>query len=150
MGPTLVHWSLLDQLVGYLHKTRDHGIRIHPGNISLSLWSNAGWGGDLKRSQMGFVLKLGKAPILWGSKCQSLVALLTCAAEYIALSDSTQHLVQAINQLGQLVGKLNKTIFCNNQAAVQVLLDNKLRKQMRYLDRVSSLSMKRFANMESR
>ncbi|MBW0464946.1 hypothetical protein O181_004661 [Austropuccinia psidii MF-1] len=105
-----------------------------PGNISLSLWSNAGWGGDLERSQTGFVLKLGTTPILWGSKRQSVVVLSTCAAEYITLSDSTQHLVQAINQLGQLVGDFDKAIFCDNQATVQVLIDNKLRKQMRYLD----------------
>ncbi|MBW0527045.1 hypothetical protein O181_066760 [Austropuccinia psidii MF-1] len=54
--------------------------------------------------------------------------------EYIALSDSTQHLVQAINQLNQLVGDFDKTIFCNNQATIQVSLENKSHKQMRYLD----------------
>ncbi|MBW0547216.1 hypothetical protein O181_086931, partial [Austropuccinia psidii MF-1] len=104
MGPTPAHWELLDHVVGYLRKNCNQGIRLFPGNISLNLWSDAGWGGDLKQ------------------------------AEYIALSDSTQCLVQVINQLGQLVGDFNKAIFCNNQAAVQVLIDNKLRKRMRYLD----------------
>ncbi|MBW0569336.1 hypothetical protein O181_109051 [Austropuccinia psidii MF-1] len=80
------------------------------------------------------MLKLGNAPILWGSKRKSVVELLTCTSEYIALSKSTQHLVQAINQLRQLVGKFDKTIFCDNQAAVQFLLDNKSHKRMRYLD----------------
>ncbi|MBW0464017.1 hypothetical protein O181_003732 [Austropuccinia psidii MF-1] len=93
-----------------------------------------GWGGDLKRSQTGFVLKLGDAPVLWASKRQSVVALSTCAAEYVALSDSTQHPVQAINQLNQLVSDFDKTIFCDNQAVVQVSLDKKSHKQMRYLD----------------
>ncbi|MBW0527841.1 hypothetical protein O181_067556 [Austropuccinia psidii MF-1] len=133
MGPTPAHWDLLDHVVGYLHKTCGGGICICLGNISLNLWSEAGWGGDLEHSKMGFVLKLGKAPILWGSKRQSVMALLTCAAEYITLSDSTQHLVQAINQLEQLPGKFHKMIFSNNQAAVQVFLDNKSRKRMRYL-----------------
>ncbi|MBW0545411.1 hypothetical protein O181_085126 [Austropuccinia psidii MF-1] len=77
---------------------------------------------------------LGDTPVLWGLKQQSVVALSTCAVEYIALCDSTQHLVQAINQLNQLVSDFDKTIFCNNQAAVQVLLDNKSCKWMRYLD----------------
>ncbi|MBW0482983.1 hypothetical protein O181_022698 [Austropuccinia psidii MF-1] len=135
MGPTPALWDLLDHMVCYLPKTCDRGIHLCPGNISLNLWSNAGWGGDLECSQMGFVLRLGNTPILWGSKRQSVVALSTCAAEYITLSDSTQHLVQAINQLGQLVSDFNKAIFCDNQAAVQVLIDNKLHKQMRYLDR---------------
>ncbi|MBW0499427.1 hypothetical protein O181_039142 [Austropuccinia psidii MF-1] len=103
--------------------------------LSLSLWSDAGWGGNLERSQTGFMIKLGDAPILWGSKRQSVVALSTCAAEYIALSNLTQHLVHAINQLSQLAGDFDKTIYCDNQAAVQVSIDNKSRKRMRYLDR---------------
>ncbi|MBW0471930.1 hypothetical protein O181_011645 [Austropuccinia psidii MF-1] len=135
MGPTTTHWDLLDHVVGYLKKTRDRGIRLCPRKSSLNLWSDAGWGGDLKRSQTGFVLKMGDAPVLWGSKRQSVVALSTCAAEYVALSDSTQHLVQAINQLTQLAGEFDTTIFCNNQAAVQISIDNKSRKRMRYLDR---------------
>ncbi|MBW0552823.1 hypothetical protein O181_092538 [Austropuccinia psidii MF-1] len=98
------------------------------------------WGGDLERSQTGFMIKLGNTPILWGSKRQSMVALSTCAAEYIALSDLTQHLVQVINQLGQLTGNFDKAIYCNNQAAVQVLIDNKSRKRMNYLDRTFFLS----------
>ncbi|MBW0536475.1 hypothetical protein O181_076190 [Austropuccinia psidii MF-1] len=125
MGPTPAHWDLLDHVVGYLHRTRGHGIRLCLGNTSLNLWSNAGWGGDLKRSQTG------KRTYTLGLK----VALSTCAAEYMALSHSTQHLVQAISQLWQLVGEFDKMIFCNNQAVVQVLLDNKSHKRMRYLDR---------------
>ncbi|MBW0478741.1 hypothetical protein O181_018456 [Austropuccinia psidii MF-1] len=97
MLPMVQHWGILDHVMGYLLKTRSHRLILRPNNISLNLWSNAGWGGDLERSQSGFMLKLGNAPILWTSKWQGVVALSTCAAEYIALSDSTQHFVQAIN-----------------------------------------------------
>ncbi|MBW0478213.1 hypothetical protein O181_017928 [Austropuccinia psidii MF-1] len=78
---------------------------------------------------------LGEAPILWALKRQSVVALSTCTVEYVALSDSTQHFVQAINQLTHLTGHFDKLIFCDNQAAVQVAFDKKSRKRMRYLDR---------------
>ncbi|MBW0501224.1 hypothetical protein O181_040939 [Austropuccinia psidii MF-1] len=134
IAPTTEHWELLDHVVGYLLKTRDWGLRLCPGNLSLNLWSDAGWGGNLERSQKGFIIKLGEAPILWASKRQSVVALSTCAAEYVGLSESTQHFVQAINQLTQLTGHFDKSIFCNNQAAVQVAINNKSRKRMRYLD----------------
>ncbi|MBW0579333.1 hypothetical protein O181_119048 [Austropuccinia psidii MF-1] len=92
---------------------------------------------------------MGDAPVLWGSKRPSVVALLTCAAEYVVLCNSTQHLVQEINQLNQLVSDFDKTIFCNNQAAVQVSLDNKSHKWMRYLGRVF-LSTTQSANTASR
>ncbi|MBW0514601.1 hypothetical protein O181_054316 [Austropuccinia psidii MF-1] len=128
------HWDLLDHVIGYLLKTRHRSIHLRLCTLSLSLWSDAGWGGDLEPSQTGFMIKLGNAPILWGSKLQSVVALSTCATEYIALSNLTKHLVQTINQLGQLTGNFEKTIHRNNQAAVQVLIDNKFQKRMRYLD----------------
>ncbi|MBW0515269.1 hypothetical protein O181_054984 [Austropuccinia psidii MF-1] len=63
MKPTAKHWFLLDHVVGYLLKTRSHGICLLPTSLALSLWSDAGWGWDLKRSQSGFILKLGDAPI---------------------------------------------------------------------------------------
>ncbi|MBW0499660.1 hypothetical protein O181_039375 [Austropuccinia psidii MF-1] len=135
MAPTETHWAMLDHLVGYLLKTQGHGITLHPGECSLNLWSDAGWGGKLERSQAGFMLKIGEAPILWGSKQQTMVALSTCAAEYIALSDSTQHQVQAINQLTQLAQNFKKKIFCDNQEAVQVSNNNCSCKCMQYLDR---------------
>ncbi|MBW0555013.1 hypothetical protein O181_094728 [Austropuccinia psidii MF-1] len=109
-------WSVIGSLA-YL--TCDNGIWLHLGNLSLSLWSNAGWGGDLERLQTGFIIKLGNTPIIWGSKWQAVVALSTCAAEYLA-------------------GDFNKSIFCDNQAAVQVLIKNKSRKQMHYLDQAFS------------
>ncbi|MBW0510001.1 hypothetical protein O181_049716 [Austropuccinia psidii MF-1] len=87
MAPTEVHWNRLDHVVGYLLKTCNHRLRLRPGKVSLNLW-----GGDLKRLQTGFMLKLGNAPILWCSKRQGVVALSTCALEYVALSGSTQHL----------------------------------------------------------
>ncbi|MBW0468286.1 hypothetical protein O181_008001 [Austropuccinia psidii MF-1] len=99
MAPTAAHWEMLDHVVGYLLKTWKNGAVLRPGDLLLNLWSDAGWGGKLEHSQSGFILKLGDAPILWASKRQSVVALSTCAAEYIALSDLMQHLVQAIGQL---------------------------------------------------
>ncbi|MBW0461372.1 hypothetical protein O181_001087 [Austropuccinia psidii MF-1] len=88
MKPTAEHWLLLDHVVGYLLKTHSHRIRLFLTSLALSLWSDAGWGGDLKHSQSGFILKLGDAPIHWSSKRQTVLALSTCAAEYVALLDS--------------------------------------------------------------
>ncbi|MBW0563569.1 hypothetical protein O181_103284 [Austropuccinia psidii MF-1] len=80
------------------------------------------------------MLKLSDTPILWNSKQQGIVAPSNCASEYAALLDSTQHLVQAIGQLTQLARKFDKAIFCDNQAVVQVLINNHSRKPMWYLN----------------
>ncbi|MBW0581488.1 hypothetical protein O181_121203 [Austropuccinia psidii MF-1] len=90
MGPTFEHWELLDHIVGYLLKTCDQGIQLRLGGISLNLWGDAGWGGNLECSQMGFILKLGDTPILWASKQQSIVALSTCTS-------NTSHCLTQLN-----------------------------------------------------
>ncbi|MBW0557876.1 hypothetical protein O181_097591 [Austropuccinia psidii MF-1] len=59
MKASVKHWHLLDHMVGYLLKTRTHGMCLGPASLSLSLWSDVGWGGDLERSPSGFILKLG-------------------------------------------------------------------------------------------
>ncbi|MBW0475028.1 hypothetical protein O181_014743 [Austropuccinia psidii MF-1] len=81
MKPEAKHWLLLDLVVGYLFKTHTHRIRLRPVTLTLSLWSDAGSGEDLERSQSSFILKLGDAPIHWSSKRQTVVALSTCAAD---------------------------------------------------------------------
>ncbi|MBW0505173.1 hypothetical protein O181_044888 [Austropuccinia psidii MF-1] len=80
------------------------------------------------------MLKLGNAPILCSLKQQGVVALFTCATEYVALLESTQHLVQAIGQFSHLSGSFNKAVLCNNLASVQVSVDYHSRKWMQYLD----------------
>ncbi|MBW0527881.1 hypothetical protein O181_067596 [Austropuccinia psidii MF-1] len=134
MKPTKNHWALLNRLIGYLARTRNFGLTLCPKSLSLNLWSNAGWAGELERSQSSFLLKLGNRPVLWASRQQAIVALSMCAAEYVEHSNFTQNLVQEINQLLQLVDKFFKYIFCDNQAAVQVSIDNPFFKWMRYLD----------------
>ncbi|MBW0500887.1 hypothetical protein O181_040602 [Austropuccinia psidii MF-1] len=103
MAPTATHWTILDHLVGYLLKTRGHGITLRPGNCSLNLWSDAGWG------------------MRWNDPSQ--------------VSYSSWHLVQAVNQLTQPAQDFKKTIFCDNQVAVQVSINNLSCKRMQYLER---------------
>ncbi|MBW0552982.1 hypothetical protein O181_092697 [Austropuccinia psidii MF-1] len=93
MAPGRQHWEVLDYIMGYILKTHNKWLILRPGSMFLNLWSNARLGGELKRPQSGFMLKLGDAPIIWASKRQGVVALSTCVTRYVALSDSTQHLV---------------------------------------------------------
>ncbi|MBW0547357.1 hypothetical protein O181_087072 [Austropuccinia psidii MF-1] len=79
------HWAILDHVMSYLFKTKTHQLILLPEKVSLNLWSHTGWGGYLKRSQFGFILKLGDVPIIWSSKQQGVVAISTCPVEYMAL-----------------------------------------------------------------
>ncbi|MBW0524022.1 hypothetical protein O181_063737 [Austropuccinia psidii MF-1] len=75
-----------------------HLLARHP-HLSLSygntgegfdLWADANWEGENQKSTSGYLIKAFGNIVAWGSKRQTVVAISTCAAEYIALSEGTQ------------------------------------------------------------
>jgi hypothetical protein len=133
--PSTEHWSALDHLVGYIRKNPRKGIRFTPGEASVKLYVDAGWGGEHERSTTGYILQHYGNPISWGSKRQDVVAMSTCAAEYVALSTATQTLANLKIVLDDINPVTIYEILCDNQAAVLVATDNASRKKTRYLQR---------------
>ncbi|MBW0466507.1 hypothetical protein O181_006222 [Austropuccinia psidii MF-1] len=133
--PVNNHWLALDHLMGYLWRTQNYYLSLNPRSLNIDLWTDAGWGGSLERSHSGCVIKLGNSPIFWNSKKQTIVALSTCAAEYVALSDATQHFVQTINHMKHFADSFEKKILCDNEAAIGISKDALSRKRTRYLNR---------------
>jgi hypothetical protein len=117
--------------MGYLKRTKDMSLYFSNGGSALQLWSNANWGGEHERSTSGYIIKHNGNPITWGAKRQTVVALSTCAAEYIALSDGTQQLAQ----LNNLLVNMHHIVFCDNEAAILIAGDNASKKKTRYLSR---------------
>ena len=60
--------------------------------MSLVDYSDADWAGDLdtRRSTSGTLFLMSESAVSWTSKIQSVVALSSSEAEYIALSMATQ------------------------------------------------------------
>nr|KYP61818.1 Retrovirus-related Pol polyprotein from transposon TNT 1-94 [Cajanus cajan]KYP63036.1 Retrovirus-related Pol polyprotein from transposon TNT 1-94 [Cajanus cajan] len=89
--PRQSHLVAAKRIMRYLRGTLSYGI-LFPhhtkGDDSLHLvaYSDSDWCGDLvdRRSTMGQVFLLSGSPISWNSKKQTVVALSTCEAEYIA------------------------------------------------------------------
>ncbi|PLW27616.1 hypothetical protein PCANC_26367 [Puccinia coronata f. sp. avenae] len=132
-NPSDEHWAALDHLVGYIWKNPRKGITFNPGDASVKLYVDAGWGGEHKRSTTGFILQHYGNPIAWGSKRQDVVAMSTCAAEYVALSIATQNLANLKIVLDDIDPVSTYEILCDNQAAVLVATNNALRKKICYL-----------------
>jgi hypothetical protein len=134
-NPLDEHWTALDHLIGYIRKNPRKGITFTPGDASVKLYVDAGWGGEHERLTTGFLLQHYVNPIAWGSKWQDVVAMSTCAAENVALSIATQHLANLKIVLDDINPIKSYEILCDNQAAVLVATDNASRKKTRYLQR---------------
>jgi hypothetical protein len=96
-NPSAEHWKALDVLIGYLKRARELGLVMKKGKGVMQLWSDANWGGEHERLTSGYLIKHNGNSIAWGAKRQTVVALSTCAAEYIALSIGSQQLAHLHN-----------------------------------------------------
>jgi hypothetical protein len=98
-NPDSACWAVLKHLLRYLKGTRTKGIIYGLRSNSITAnedeedspvegYTDADWAGDTFtiRSTTGYVFMSAGGPIAWGSRKQSVVALSTCEAEYIAAS----------------------------------------------------------------
>jgi hypothetical protein len=99
--PDKACWGTLKHLLRYLGGTRTKGIifglRPNPTTTSeenshIQKYSDSNWAGDVHtgKSTTGYLFMCAGGPIMWGSIKQSVVALFTCEAEYIAAAYATQ------------------------------------------------------------
>ncbi|RZB69615.1 Retrovirus-related Pol polyprotein from transposon RE1 [Glycine soja] len=100
--------------MGILFPHQDENVRPH-----LVAYSDSDWCGDVldRRSTMGYIFMIVGAPISWSSKKQSVVALSTCEAEYIAACSAAcqaSWLFSLLQELGVITGM-----------AIELLVDSK-------------------------
>jgi len=121
--PRHSHLVAAKRILRYLQGTLTFGI-IFPQQeekveLHLVAYSDSDWCGDLldRRSTMGYVFTIAGAPISWCSKKQTVVALSTCEAEYIAACSAA---CQAL-WLSSLIQELK----VETGSVVELFVDNK-------------------------
>jgi len=80
-----------DHLLSYLARTADLGLTYSPEQARLSGFADASW--EVKHSTSGWLVKWQSAAISWGSRKQKSIALSSCEAEIIALSEAAKDVV---------------------------------------------------------
>ena len=94
------HWTPVKRVFKYLHGTSDYGL-CYQGRTRLERvldihgFVDADWAGDLdrRRSTSGYVFSLFGGAANWMSKRQSVVALLTIEAEYMAATHASKEAI---------------------------------------------------------
>ena len=93
--PGPAHVTAVKRLLRYIKATLSHTLIYSPSDGVLRGYSDSDWAGDTddRRSTTGFVTTLGSCPISWKTRKQPSVALSSCEAEYMALSDTTREML---------------------------------------------------------
>jgi len=123
-SPTMSHWLTAKRILRYLKGTTDFGILYKKGESRLSLMAfiDSDYAGDLndQRSTSGFVFMMGSGAVSWSSKKQTVVALSTTEAEYIATALCACQCVwlrRVTEKLG-IEEKSGTVIMCDNSSTI--------------------------------
>jgi hypothetical protein len=86
--PTPATYRAALQVLYYLHHHRHVGLRYAADEIDMHGHSDSDW--HVKHSTTGYVFTYAQAAISWGSKKQATIALSSCEAEIVALSEASK------------------------------------------------------------
>ncbi|XP_048501622.1 uncharacterized mitochondrial protein AtMg00810-like [Beta vulgaris subsp. vulgaris] len=127
-SPTSVHHQAAKRVLRYLAASIDQGILLASKSAAkLQANCDSDWAGcpNTRRSTTGFCILLGKSPIAWKSKKQTVVARSTTEAEYRSLAMTICEVIwvkQLLRELG--IKEWGSTpIFCDNQAALAIAVN---------------------------
>lgn len=115
-SPQKQHEEAVKRICRYLLRTKDRGLNFQPDpQRGLECFVDADWAGSWQeqsscdplsaKSRTGYVIMYAGCPIVWASKMQSLVALSTTEAEYIALSTALHEVIAIMNLMQELKGR---------------------------------------------
>ena len=126
-APAEHHLVAAKQVLRYLAGTRNLGLVFRRSarkiNLNPTVYPDASWISEIDsgRSHSGVITLLNGNPIHWWSKKQSMVALSSTEAEYIALGEAAKDAVWLREWLAAVL-KLTVPIkvLCDNQAALKI------------------------------
>jgi hypothetical protein len=120
--PKLSHLSAAKRILRYIRGSLDYGILFPSADrgmkCKLTAYTDSSWCGDVddRKSTAGYVFLLGGAPVAWCSRKESVVALSSCEAEYIAASLCACQAAWMENLIDEIMGE--------NHGAIEMNIDN--------------------------
>jgi transposase InsO family protein len=127
------------RVLRYLKHTAAIGLRYGGSNdIVTTAFCDADWAGDItdRKSQTGYVVKVGGNTVIWSSSKQKTTSLSTAEAEYIAISAA----VQEVTWVNSLLNELSfpqtcpSQVYCDNQAAIYICNNDTLHARTKHID----------------
>jgi len=99
--PTRTHWHAVLRIFAYIRGTLDFGIRLGSSDNPLTGWFDASYADDVvdRHSTCGYIFLYKGGPVSWRSKKQSMVALSSTEAEYVAATEAAKELQWLISFL---------------------------------------------------
>ena len=141
-NPGKAHWRYAQHVLKYLKGTTTSGLvykhESDEKKINIEIFSDSDWGSspDDRRSVSGFVVCVNGNPISWCSRVQKTVALSSCEAEFLALSEAMREALWLRQLLIELdVGFVAPIIIrVDNQSAIRLAENPVAHQRSKHID----------------
>ncbi|KAH9769282.1 hypothetical protein KPL71_011940 [Citrus sinensis] len=117
------HWIAVKRILRYIRGTSDVALCYGGSEFTVRGYVDSDFAGDLdkRKSTTSYVFTLAGAAISWVSKLQTVVALSTTEAEYMAATQACKEAIWIQRLLEELGYKQQKIfVFCDSQSAVHI------------------------------
>ena len=155
-SPKKSHAEAVKCIGQYLLAMWDKGLIIHPNkDWHFDCWVDANFAGNWRqadahmdpmtsKSRSGWIVWFAGAPITWASKMQTITAMSTTEAEYIALSTSLREVIPLMGLLTkarahglrivELPPKVHCTVFEDNSGTLELARLPKIRPRTKHIN----------------
>lgn len=132
-----VHWNYAKRILKYLSQTKTYCLKYSKESAGLVGFVDADWASDAtdRRSYTGFCFTKSGSAISWESKKQRTVALSSCEAEYMALSEACREAIYLQKLEFEIIGTYNKIVLYNDsQSALKLANNYQSHKRSKHID----------------
>ena len=140
-APRACDMEAAKRVLRYLNGTQRLGLLFRferCKEANLCAFADADWANDKveRRSTTGYVVLLNGTPVSWCSGLQSVVALSTCEAEYVALSECCRELAYLRGVMAFLREPIDKaiTVYEDNQGTIDLANNPCHHKRSKHMD----------------
>lgn len=135
--PTQLDWHEAKRILRYLKTTFDHKLYLGSTEAGLEMFADADWAGNHRdrKSNSGYLIRLGGGVISWASRKQTCVALSSTEAELVALTEACQELSwlkKLMVDLGEDVTSPIPT-YEDNQSCIRLVENGKIEKRSKHI-----------------
>ncbi|KAH9714593.1 hypothetical protein KPL71_020713 [Citrus sinensis] len=117
------HWIAVKRILRYIRGTSGVALCYGGSEFTVRGYVDSDFAGDLdkRKSTTGYVFTLARAAVSWVSKLQTVVALSTTEAEYMASTQACKEAIWIQRLLEELGHKQEKiSVFCDSQSALHI------------------------------
>ncbi|KAH9766026.1 Integrase catalytic domain-containing protein [Citrus sinensis] len=117
------HWIAVKRILRYIRGTSDVALCYGGSEFTVKGYVDSDFAGDLdkRKSTTGYVFTFAGAAVSWVSKLQTVVALSTTEAEYMAATQACKEAIWIQRLLEELGHKQQKIpVFCDSQSALHI------------------------------